>query len=270
MANLTETSTYDVGVYQLEIIDPVVGGANGISNAPLKNLANRTSYLKSHIDGLEDGTVIPATVAPLASPAFSGDPTAPTPALGDNNTSLATTAFVQATVGGRLAKSVAGSATVTLSAIEAGNAMLDLTGVITANIAVVVPLSPTRAWIVFNNTTNAFTVTVKTAAGSGVLVTQGKRSLVYCDGTNVVRADQDLLADLLTVDGAGSGLDADLLDGQHGSFYAKANDASLTGTPIAPTRTPGDDSTSLATTAFVQDAIATGSTLAGCSCLIEI
>lgn len=32
----------------------------------------------------------------------------------------------------------------------------------------------------------------------------------------------DVLAKLLTVDGAGSGLDADLLDGQHGSFYYSA------------------------------------------------
>ena len=33
--------------------------------------------------------------APLASPAFTGNPTAPTAALGDNDTSIATTAFVQ-------------------------------------------------------------------------------------------------------------------------------------------------------------------------------
>ena len=33
--------------------------------------------------------------APLASPALTGDPTAPTAALGDNDTSIATTAFVQ-------------------------------------------------------------------------------------------------------------------------------------------------------------------------------
>lgn len=36
-----------------------------------------------------------AAYAPLNSPAFTGDPTAPTAALGDNDTSLATTAFVQ-------------------------------------------------------------------------------------------------------------------------------------------------------------------------------
>lgn len=34
--------------------------------------------------------------APLASPVFTGNPTAPTPTAGDNDTSIATTAFVQA------------------------------------------------------------------------------------------------------------------------------------------------------------------------------
>lgn len=38
------------------------------------------------------------TKAPLASPAFTGNPTAPTPAPGDNDTSIATTAFVTAAV----------------------------------------------------------------------------------------------------------------------------------------------------------------------------
>lgn len=37
-----------------------------------------------------------ALKAPLASPAFTGDPTAPTPATSDNDTSIATTAFVKA------------------------------------------------------------------------------------------------------------------------------------------------------------------------------
>lgn len=36
-----------------------------------------------------------ATKADLASPAFTGSPTAPTPTTGDNDTSVATTAFVQ-------------------------------------------------------------------------------------------------------------------------------------------------------------------------------
>ena len=37
--------------------------------------------------------------APLASPAFTGNPTAPTPAQGDNDTSIATTAYVTGAIG---------------------------------------------------------------------------------------------------------------------------------------------------------------------------
>lgn len=39
-----------------------------------------------------------AAKAPLASPAFTGNPTAPTPTAGDNDTSIATTAFVTTAV----------------------------------------------------------------------------------------------------------------------------------------------------------------------------
>lgn len=41
-------------------------------------------------------TEIPALYAPLASPTLTGDPKAPTPTPGDNDTSIATTAFVTA------------------------------------------------------------------------------------------------------------------------------------------------------------------------------
>ena len=222
MANLTESTTYDAGVYQLETTDPVTGGAAGIANAPLKNLANRTNYLKSRVDSLESGATIPPTLAPLASPSFSGNPTAPTPALGDNDTSLATTAFVQKTVAGYLTKSVAGGVNVTLTSVEAGNGILNFTGALTANISVIVPTSPTGIWVVANNTTGTFTLTIKTAAGSGVVVTQGKSETLYCDGTSVYEADTDLLANILAVDGAGSGVDADLLDGLHGASYARS------------------------------------------------
>ncbi|MBE2985448.1 tail fiber protein [Campylobacter sp. RM9344] len=50
MANLKETNTWEEGIYQLETTDPVVGGADGISNKQAKQLANRTSYLKEQIE----------------------------------------------------------------------------------------------------------------------------------------------------------------------------------------------------------------------------
>jgi hypothetical protein len=40
----------------------------------------------------------------------------------------------------------------------------------------------------------------------------------------------EILAGLLGIDGTGSGLDADLLDGQHGGYYAKVTDPSFAGT----------------------------------------
>lgn len=92
MANLPESSTFDAGVYQLELTDPVIGGPSGVSNAPLKNLANRTKYLKDQVDSLA------STKAPLASPAFTGAPTVPTAAAGTNTTQAASTAFVSAAV----------------------------------------------------------------------------------------------------------------------------------------------------------------------------
>ena len=95
MANLPESSTFDAGVYQIETTDPVIGGPSGVTNTPLKNLANRTKYLKDHVGAIE------ANFAPKASPALTGTPTAPTAAAGTNTTQLATTAFVQQEVGGK-------------------------------------------------------------------------------------------------------------------------------------------------------------------------
>lgn len=224
MANLPESATYDAGVYQLELTDPVQGGPTGVSNAPLKNLANRTAWLKSQIDGIKDGAVGLALYARLASPTFTGSPSAPTAALGDNTTKLATTAFVQETLGGFLSKSIAGTGSVTLTAVEAGNGIIRFTGALTGNRDVIVPSSPTRSWVVFNDTTGAFTLTVKTASGTGVLVPQGKREIVYCDGTNVAPAFSDFVS------------------------------VALEGAPTAPTPAKFDNDTSVATTAFVRTA----------------
>lgn len=52
MANLPEVSTFD-NVYQIEITDLVQGGASGVTNTPMKNLTNRTKWLKDRADALE-------------------------------------------------------------------------------------------------------------------------------------------------------------------------------------------------------------------------
>jgi microcystin-dependent protein len=47
MANLPESPTWESGVYQIEVTDPVQGGVNGVTNTPLKQLVNRTAFLKA-------------------------------------------------------------------------------------------------------------------------------------------------------------------------------------------------------------------------------
>jgi hypothetical protein len=52
MANLTELNEFTAGVYQIETTDPVLGGADGITNLPMKALVNRTRWLKNQVDAL--------------------------------------------------------------------------------------------------------------------------------------------------------------------------------------------------------------------------
>lgn len=62
MANLPENSDFEAGVYQIELTDEVVGGADGISNRQGRQLANRTRWLKDQVDILNNlkGKTIPA------------------------------------------------------------------------------------------------------------------------------------------------------------------------------------------------------------------
>lgn len=91
-------------------------------------------------------------------------------------------------VAATLNKSVAGGANVTLDPVgEASAAIINLTGALTAGISVIVPASADK-WIVSNNTSGAFALTFKTAAGTGIVVPQGGAMVLYCDGTNVLSA----------------------------------------------------------------------------------
>ena len=67
-------------------------------------------------------------------------------------------------------------------------AILSLSGTLSANVNVIVP-TRSKTYLVKNSCTGAYTVTVKTASGTGVVVDQGLTTLVRCDATNVVRTD---------------------------------------------------------------------------------
>lgn len=77
------------------------GGGGGIADAP----SDGTTYARLNAGW----TAVSGVYAPLASPALTGNPTAPTPTAGDNDTSIATTAFVTGALGSYLTTATAAS-----------------------------------------------------------------------------------------------------------------------------------------------------------------
>lgn len=70
---------------------------------------------------------------------------------------------------------------------EARNMVVNVTGALTAARNVVVPTAD-KLYVFKNSTTGGYAVTVKTSGGSGISVANGETEILYCDGTNVVRA----------------------------------------------------------------------------------
>ena len=89
----------------------------------------------------------------------------------------------------------AGSSDVTLTDDQVNNAGLILTGALTGNINLVVPQAD-HIYRVYNNTSGAYTVTVKSSstaspAPATVVVAQGKAAILGCDGSDVFRYTDD-------------------------------------------------------------------------------
>jgi hypothetical protein len=100
--------------------------------------------------------------------------------------------------------SIAGTGTYTLSGSELNRIVYKFTGALTGNRIVVVPSTVQQYWI-DNATTGAYTLTVKTSAGTGVAITQGSRGIYYCDGSDVVTADTTTLSFPISVAQGGTG-----------------------------------------------------------------
>lgn len=77
--------------------------------------------------------------------------------------------------------------TFTLSSTQAENKLMQFIGTETANNAIVVP-AVVAVYYLQGAYSGAFTLTIKTAAGTGVVMSNTDRIIVYCDGTNVVLA----------------------------------------------------------------------------------
>lgn len=236
----------------------------------------------------------------------------------------------------QLIKNVAGGTDVTLTSTEYANNIIKFTGLLTANINVIFPTS-IKNYFLSNVTTGAFTLTAKTAAGTGVEILQNGASIVTVDGTDLndatngsggggggtvtsITAGTGLTGGVITTTGtvalantavvagtyggASVGIPSIIVDGQGrltaasntGNIYdnvlrvqdnvdptkqvafecsgittgttrilsvadsdgtiALLSSPAFTGTPTAPTPSAADNSTKLATTAYVDSSVA--------------
>jgi len=115
-------------------------------------------------------------------------------------------------------KNVAGSSNVALTDYEQRCQILVLTGALTGNIDVTVDATVWE-WVVYNNTSGNYTLTMKVGGQSGVVIGQGTHKIVYVDGTDV-RAAQTTAADAAGADGTVYTADSTATDG--GSFKPNA------------------------------------------------
>jgi hypothetical protein len=167
--------------------------------------------------------------APLNSPQFTGTPTAPTPAQSNNSGSLATTAFVHAAV------------------------TASTTGVSS-----------------FNTRTGAVLLTLADITGAGGAPLASPAFTGHPTGVTEAPGDNSIrLATTAFVEAAVAGVNAGVLsfNTRVGAVVLTAADLTavggallasptFTGTPAAPTATPGTSTTQIASTAFVEAAIA--------------
>lgn len=162
--------------------------------------------------------------------------TASTPAAGDSSANVATSAYVSNAVDGIATLNTTGGTT-TLAAAQNGTAVVLVSGTLTANAILLVP--NTGLLRILNRTSGAFSLTVKTAAGTGIVVTQNTGSILIADGTNVVIADNDF-----------AGLVVPIASGGTGASTAAAARTALGAAPIADPTFTGLFTSSGPTTVF--------------------
>ena len=205
---------------------------------------------------------IPSTIARLANPNFTGLPRAPTASPGDNDTSIATTAFVQAALAALSTGSALrfGSGAPGSSLGDNGDSYLD-----------------TDAGGFYSKTSGSWALEYTDQAGTGGGLTQAqvdarvnalalRKAQNLADLANVVTARTNLgLGSAAEVDTGTAngdvpllGAGGDLAVGVVPASIARIASPNFTGNPRAPTPSASDSDTSIATTAFVQAAIAAG------------
>ena len=91
----------------------------------------------------------------------------------------------------------------TLAGAELNRIAYAFTGALTGNRDIIVPATVQQYWV-SNDSTGAYTFTVRTAAGTGVALASGQKAIFYCDGVNVVDADSSTVSLPMAVNQGGT------------------------------------------------------------------
>jgi hypothetical protein len=148
---------------------------------------------------------------------------------------------------------------------EARNAVITITGTLSQQRNIIAPLAD-KVFTFRNSTTGGFSIQVIGSSGTGVVIPNGATTSVYCDGTNFLPLNTGAAGNFsvsgnLSVIGTTSL--TGVLSGSTATFSGAVTSTNsvLSGTPTATTASSGDNTTRVATTAFVTGAVtaATGS-----------
>ena len=134
---------------------------------------------------------------------------------------------------------------------EARNAVLVVTGTNSASRKIVAPLA-NKVYLVFNNTTGGYAITIGGSTGSVATIPNGVTCFVYCDGSNFYNGTSGSAGNFTV---AGN----ETVSGN----LAVTGTSTFTGIPSGPTASAGTNTTQLATTAFVTSAVSTATSSLG-------
>lgn len=155
----------------------------------------RASGVEDNFDQVEGGFDLVeadmALKAPLASPAFTGTPSAPTPAVGDNSTRIATTASVLAEVALGIATASANGAAQVAAATAQANIATTQAGIATTqatNAATSASAAATAAATAVNSPGTSGTSTTSIALGYGTKTVITQTGKLFVPGQYVVFA----------------------------------------------------------------------------------
>ena len=201
-----------------------------------------------------------SSYAPLASPTFTGTVTLPTgtvgvtQAIGDEDTSIATVNFVAREAGGFFANNI-GDADATWTTAQTNGRVVQAAGTLTADRTVTLPVNAAhKTWVLRNGTTGGFNVTF--AAGSNNFTIPPNYAMeVFSSGTalflaqnmfgNAIRIGDPIHNAFTFTAGATSAAASILTTTGTGAIQ-------ITGAFTAPTPATADNTTTVATTAFVK------------------